>query len=424
MSNVKLDYENVKQYIKDEELNKYEIKTKLAMSELKQRNDFTGFIDLPNKIDKKEFENIKTYAKEIKEKAQVLVVIGIGGSYLGAKAGIDFLSSYFPNKNNIEVIFAGFNLSGTYLKELVAYLEKKDFYINIISKSGGTLEPAVSFRILKELLEKKYGEKEANKRIIATTDKQKGILKEMSKEKGYRTLVVPDDIGGRYSVLTAVGLLPLATSGANIDELIQGANDERKKIWSEKFEENSCAKYAAIRQILYLKGKEIEVMSSFEPNLRFFGEWWKQLFGESECKNGRGLFPASLNLSSDLHSLGQLMQEGRRNIFETFLVLKKGNKDIKINKDKENKDKLNYLENKSVNYLNQVVHSATKKAHSSGLVPNLTLTIEKENSYNLGILFYFFEMACALSATHLGVNPFDQPGVEEYKKNIKEMLRR
>lgn len=429
MKHIKLDDTFMKEFVSENELVYYEEKTKKALDTVRKRTDWTGFVDLPEKIEKdkekkKEFEQIKKIANEIKENADVLVVVGIGGSYLGARAGVEFLKPYFGQTDGVEVIFAGYNLSGTYLNQLVSHLKDKVFYVNIISKSGTTLEPAATFRVLKQELEKRLPKEEVQKRIIATTDKKKGTLKEMSNIKKYRTLVVPDDIGGRYSVLTAVGLLPLLVHGVNIDELVKGAKDIRKEILTNKFKDNDCMKYASFRHLMYMKGKDIEVFSTFEPNMHYFSEWLKQLFGESECKGHKGLFPASLNLSSDLHSLGQLMQDGKRNVFETFIQINKNVKDVKIQKDNENLDGLNYIASKSLNYLNKVVHKATEKAHANGDVPNMTLTFDTQDSYNLGQLFYFFEMACAISATMLDVDPFNQPGVEEYKKYIKILLKK
>lgn len=429
MKNIKLDDSYMKEFVSEKELAFYEEKTLNALNKIRKRTDWTGFIDLPEKIftdkeKKKEFDTIKKIANEIKENADVLVVVGIGGSYLGAKAGVEFLKPYFGQIEGVEVIFAGYNLSGTYLNQLVSYLKDKVFYINVISKSGTTLEPAVTFRVLKQELENRLPKEEVTKRIIATTDKKKGALKAMSTIKKYRTLVVPEDIGGRYSVLTAVGLLPLLVHGVDIDELIKGAKDIRKEILTNKFLQNDCMKYASYRHLMYMKGKCIEVFSTFEPNMHYFTEWLKQLFGESECKGHKGLFPASLNLSSDLHSLGQLMQDGQRNVFETFIQIQKNIKDIAIQKDKENNDGLNYIASKKLNYLNKIVHKATEKAHANGDVPNMTLYFDTQDSYNLGQLFYFFEMACAISATMLDVDPFNQPGVEEYKKYIKLLLKK
>ena len=389
-----------------------------------EKLDMTGFVNLPINYDKEEVSSIISVAKEIREKAKVLVVIGIGGSYLGAKAAIDFLSNYYRKDSDIEVIFVGNGLSEKYLKETLEYVENKEFYINVISKSGGTLEPAVAFRYFRELAEKKYGDLAKN-RIIATTDKEKGILKELSNKKGYRTFIVPDNIGGRYSVLTPVGLLPIATAGFDIEKILNGAKIERETLINEKGEKNDAIVYASIRNTLYNSGKDIEVFSTMTPNLKNFSEWLKQLFGESECKMNKGIFPASLNLTADLHSMGQLMQEGKRNIFETFLYVEKEVKEnnLTINSEKEDDDKLNYVSGKTVAYLNEVALNATMKAHNDGNVPVLRIQIEDFSEESLGKLFYFFMISCAISASILGVNAFNQPGVEEYKKNIKTILK-
>ena len=389
-----------------------------------EKLDMTGFVNLPINYDKEEVSSIISVAKEIRENAKVLVVIGIGGSYLGAKAAIDFLSNYYRKDRDIEVIFVGNGLSEKYLKETLEYVENKEFYVNVISKSGGTLEPAVAFRYFRELAEKKYGDLAKN-RIIATTDKEKGILKELSNKKGYRTFIVPDNIGGRYSVLTPVGLLPIATAGFDIEKILNGAKIERETLINEKGEKNDAIVYASIRNTLYNSGKDIEVFSTMTPNLKNFSEWLKQLFGESECKMNKGIFPASLNLTADLHSMGQLMQEGKRNIFETFLYVEKEVKEnsLTINSEKEDDDKLNYVSGKTVAYLNEVALNATMKAHNDGKVPVLKIQIEDFSEESLGKLFYFFMISCAISASILGVNAFNQPGVEEYKKNIKTILK-
>ena len=417
----------VKIEIKDQEILKESRQfTKItndAIDDLKTgKVDMTGFVNLPINYDKKEVESIINISNEIRKNAKVLVVIGIGGSYLGAKAAIDFLSGYYKKEEETEVIFVGNGLSEKYLKETLEYVEKKDFYINIISKSGGTLEPAVAFRVFRELAEKKYGENAKN-RIIATTDKEKGILKELADKKGYRTFIVPDNIGGRYSVLTPVGLLPIAVAGFDVLKILNGAKLEREEIIEKK--ENNAADYAAIRNVLYNKDKCIEVFSTMTPNLKNFAEWLKQLFGESECKENKGIFPASLNLTADLHSMGQLMQEGKRNLFETFIYVEKEIKEnnLKIENEKEDDDKLNYICGKTVSYLNEVALTATMKAHNDGGVPVLKITIDDFSEESLGRLFYFFMISCAISAKILGVNAFNQPGVEEYKKNIKLILK-
>ena len=381
--------------------------------------DMTGWVDHPIKYDKEEFARIKEVANEIKSEAEVLVSIGIGGSYLGAKAAIEYLSDYYchhnagANANGVEVIFAGNGLSEKYLKETLDYVEGKNFYINVISKSGGTLEPATAFDKFKALCEKKYGKDGAKKRIIATTDKAKGILKEEADREGYRTFVVPDDIGGRYSVLSAVGLLPIAAAGFDIDKLMKGAEAARSIYTVADENKNDAMKCAIIRNLYYENGKDIEVFATLSPNMQYFAEWLKQLFGESECKGNKGIFPASLNMTADLHSMGQLMQEGKRNMFETFIMIENDFDETRVK----------YNDKFFVNDLNDIALRATEKAHHTGNVPVIEVKVPEQNETTLGELFYFFEMTCAISALILGVNPFNQPGVEEYKKNIKELLK-
>ncbi len=379
--------------------------------------DMTGWVKHPISYDKEEFARIKEVANEIKNEADVLVSIGIGGSYLGAKAAIEYLSNYYDNRKGhekgkgVEVIFVGNGLSEKYLKETIDYVRDKNFYVNVISKSGGTLEPAAAFDRFKELIEKKYGKGELSKRIIATTDKEKGILKVEANREGYRTFVVPDDIGGRYSVLSAVGLLPIAAAGFDIEKLMEGAKNSYDIYTNGDIEKNDAMKYAILRNILYNNGKDIEVFSTLSPNMQYFSEWLKQLFGESECKGNKGIFPASLNMTADLHSMGQLMQDGKRNMFETFIYIEDDYDDERI--------KYNDV---YLNDLNSIALNATEKAHHTGNVPVIEVTVNKQNEITLGELFYFFEMSCAISALILKVNPFNQPGVEEYKKNIKELL--
>ena len=413
----------------DGELNEVEMEkaAKSAYNSLTEnkKGKMTGWLKCDKIVSASERTQIKKIAAEVRKNAKVLVVIGIGGSYLGAKAGIDFLSNYYKKDDEFEVIFAGNSLSEKYIEDTVKYLEDKDFYINVISKSGGTLEPAVAFRIFKNLAEKKYG-KDAKNRIIATTSKSSGALKKMSSEAGYRTFVIPDDVGGRYSVLSAVGLFPIACAGFNIDALLKGASETKAEINNDKYKTNLSLQYAAIRNLLYKRGKEIEVYSSFNPNMRQFLEWMKQLFGESECKNNMGIFPASLILTKDLHSMGQLMQQGKRNLFETFINAEEENvlKHIKVEKDSKDYDGLNYICNKNINELNQVARKGTIKAHSDGAVPIVDITFKKQNEQCLGALFFFFEYVCGISAYMLGVDPFNQPGVEAYKKNIKDILNK
>lgn len=386
-------------------------------------SDFLGWIDLPENYDKDEFERILKAAEKIRNNSDVLIAIGIGGSYLGAKAINDaLLNSY--EKAKPEVIFVGNHLSSLEMYELLEYVKDKDFSINVISKSGTTTEPAIAFRIFKEALENKYSKEEARERIFATTDREKGALKTLATNMEYETFVVPDDVGGRFSVLTAVGLLPLAVAGVDIRKLMEGAKFERKLALEREFEENAELQYAAIRNILYRKGKEIEILVNYEPKLRNVAEWWKQLYGESEGKGEKGLFPVSVGFTTDLHSLGQMIQDGPKNIFETVISVKQPKIDIEIKKDEEDLDGLNYLAGKTVDYVNKKACEATIEAHVTGKVPNIVLEIEKIDEYNLGRLLYFFEYAVGVSGYVLGVNPFDQPGVEEYKKNMFRLLEK
>ncbi|MDO4778944.1 MAG: glucose-6-phosphate isomerase [Tissierellia bacterium] len=386
-------------------------------------SDFLGWIDLPENYDKDEFERILKAAEKIRNNSDVLIAIGIGGSYLGAKAINDaLLNSY--EKAKPEVIFVGNHLSSLEMYELLEYVKDKDFSINVISKSGTTTEPAIAFRIFKEALENKYSKEEARERIFATTDRGKGALKTLATNMEYETFVVPDDVGGRFSVLTAVGLLPLAVAGVDIRKLMEGAKFERKLALEREFEENAELQYAAIRNILYRKGKEIEILVNYEPKLRNVAEWWKQLYGESEGKGEKGLFPVSVGFTTDLHSLGQMIQDGSKNIFETVISVKQPKIDIEIKKDEEDLDGLNYLAGKTVDYVNKKACEATIEAHVTGRVPNIVLEIEKIDEYNLGRLLYFFEYAVGVSGYVLGVNPFDQPGVEEYKKNMFRLLEK
>ena len=391
-------------------------------------NDFLGWIDLPVNYDKEEFARIKKSAEKIKSDSDVLLVIGIGGSYLGARAAIEFLGHNFFNmvskeiRKAPEIYFVGNNLSSTYIQGLIDVIGDRDFSINMISKSGTTTEPAVAFRVFKELLEKKYGKKEAGKRIYCTTDKAKGALKNLANEEGYESFVVPDDVGGRFSVLTAVGLLPIAVSGADIDQLMAGAAAARKRSLENAFEDNDALLYAAIRNILLRKGKSVEITASYEPSLLYIGEWWKQLFGESEGKDGRGLFPASVTLTADLHSMGQFIQDGSRIMFETVLDVEKPTHDIVIQEEEVDLDGLNYLAGKTVDFINKSAMNGTAIAHTDGDVPNLKFTIPSQDAFSLGELFYIYEFACGVSGYVLGINPFDQPGVESYKKNMFALL--
>ncbi len=388
-------------------------------------NDFLGWLTLPTDYDKEEFARIKKAAAKIKSDSEVLIVIGIGGSYLGARAAIEFIKS--PNynvmkKDTPDIYFSGNSISSTALKELVDICDGRDFSINVISKSGTTTEPAVAFRVFREILEKKYGKEGAAGRIYVTTDKEKGTLKSLSDREGYETFVVPDDVGGRYSVLTAVGLLPIAVSGADIDALMSGAKAAQDALTSDDLNENDCYKYAAIRNILYRKGKSAEMLVSYEPSFTMMNEWFKQLFGESEGKDGKGLFPTSAVFSTDLHSLGQYIQQGERLLFETVVTFDKPKYEITIGTDPENVDGLNFLAGKTMDYVNKKAFQGTVLAHNDGGVPNLVLSVPEMNEYELGYLIYFFEKACAVSGYVLGVNPFNQPGVESYKKNMFALL--
>ena len=388
-------------------------------------NDFIGWVDLPTNYDKEEFARIKAAAKRIQSDSQVFIVIGIGGSYLGARAAIEFLKS--PNYNNMkkdtpDIYFTGNSISSTALSELLAICEGKDVSINMISKSGTTTEPAIAFRVLREFLEKKYGKEEAKKRIYCTTDKARGTLKQLATKEGYETFVVPDDVGGRYSVLTAVGLLPIAVSGADIDALMAGAAKAQQEYNNPDMFTNSCYLYAALRNMLYRKGKEIEILVSYEPCYTMMCEWWKQLYGASEGKDNNGLFPASVVFSTDLHSMGQYIQQGRRSLFETVVLFDKAKQELYIGNDPENVDGLNFLEGKSMSYVNEKAFEGTVLAHTDGGVPNVVLHVPDFSEESLGSLIYFFEKACAISGYLLGVNPFDQPGVESYKKNMFALL--
>lgn len=432
MSNVTFNYQNALPFMREEEIDKMKRLVLESKKDLLDRtapgNDFLGWIDLPVDYDKEEFDRIKKAAKKIQEDSDVLVVIGIGGSYLGARAAISFLNNNFVNqlskeeRKAPEVYFAGNSISGTYLAELMGIIGDRDFSINVISKSGTTTEPAIAFRILKEKLVAKYGKEEAGKRIYATTDRQRGALKSMSKEEGYETFVVPDDVGGRFTVLTAVGLLPIAASGADIDMLMKGAQDMRQRCMENDYENNDALLYAAIRNILLRRGKSVEVLANYEPAMHYVSEWWKQLYGESEGKDGKGLFPASVDFSTDLHSLGQFIQDGSNIMFETVLNVEKMDIDLTINAEDVDLDGLNYLAGKNMDFVNKNAMKGTVLAHVDGGVPNLMVNIPDMKEYSLGQLFYFFEFACGISGYLLGVNPFDQPGVEAYKKNMFALL--
>ena len=386
-------------------------------------DDFLGWVRLPENYDKEEFARIKEAAEEIKKNSDVLVVVGIGGSYLGARAAIEMLNSSFANllprekRNAPIIVYAGNNISGNYMHELMEFLADKDFSVNVISKSGTTTEPAIAFRLLTDALNKKYGT--AKGRVYVTTDASKGALKNLADEMGYPTFVVPDDVGGRFSVLTAVGLLPIAAAGIDIDAMMKGAYDAMKEYESD---ENACTEYAAVRNVLYRQGKTVEILANYEPRLHYIGEWWKQLFGESEGKDNEGIFPAAVDFSTDLHSLGQYIQEGRRNMFETVLTVKTPQNDVTVINDEKNVDGLNFLTGKTMDFVNNKAFLGTLLAHTDGNVPNIVIEMETMDAYNFGALVYFFEKACGISGYTLGVNPFNQPGVEAYKKNMFALL--
>ena len=400
----------------------------LLVSKTGAGNDFLGWINLPVDYDKEEFARIKKAAEKIQNDSEVLLVVGIGGSYLGARAAIEFLRHSFYNvvdksiRKTPEIYFVGNSISSTYLKHLIQVIGDRDFSINMISKSGTTTEPAIAFRVLKKMAEEKYGKEGAAKRIYATTDKARGSLKGLATEEGYETFVVPDDIGGRFSVLTAVGLLPIAVSGADIDKLMEGAASGRERALNNAFEENDALLYAAARNILLRKGKQIEILANYEPSVHFVSEWWKQLYGESEGKDQKGIFPASVDLTTDLHSMGQFIQDGSRNIFETIINIETSREEIIIEEEPVDLDGLNYLTGKTVDFVNKSAMNGTILAHTDGQVPNLIVKVPEVNEFYLGELFYFFEFACGVSGYINGVNPFDQPGVESYKKNMFALL--
>ena len=433
MSNkVTFDYGKASCFIADHEIENIKGIAEVAKATLLAKtgagNDFLGWIDLPVNYDKEEYARIKAAAKKIQSDSEVLLVIGIGGSYLGARAAIEFLGHSFANcvdksvRKAPEVYFVGNSISSTYVKHLMDVIGDRDFSINMISKSGTTTEPAIAFRVFKAMLEEKYGKEEAAKRIYATTDKAKGALKKVADEEGYETFVVPDDVGGRFSVLTAVGLLPIAVSGADIDALMAGAASARERAINAPFEENDAMLYAALRNILYNKGKAIEIMANYEPCVHFVSEWWKQLYGESEGKDQKGIFPASVDLTTDLHSMGQFIQDGTRILFETVIDIEKSREEIIIGTEPVDLDGLNYLAGKTVDFVNKSAMNGTILAHTDGQVPNFMIHIPEVSEFYLGELFYFFEFACGVSGYMLGVNPFNQPGVESYKKNMFALL--
>ena len=425
-------YQFAKNFFNEDELKQIKPYVELANEVLTSKtgagNDFLGWVDLPETYDKDEFARIKKAAEKIKNDSEVLVVIGIGGSYLGAKAAIEFLSHSFYNnlpkdkRKTPEIYFAGTNMSGVYLQHLIDVVGDRDFSVNVISKSGTTTEPAIAFRVFKKMLEEKYGKEEAAKRIYATTDKAKGALKTLATAEGYETFVVPDNVGGRFSVLTAVGLLPIAAAGIDIDDLMAGAKDAMNDFANKNMDENQALQYAAVRNILHRKGKDLELMVNYEPRVHYLAEWWKQLFGESEGKEGKGLYPTSADFSADLHSLGQYIQQGQRLFFETVVSIGKPEVEFVIESDKENLDGLNFIAGKTLDYVNKKATDGVILAHVDGNVPNLGINIPEVTPYHLGYTFYFFEKACGVSGYLLGVNPFDQPGVETYKKNMFALL--
>ena len=427
MSNIKVNLKHTG--IDMEEILKYKEEVqeidKILRKNPNDENNFLGWLELPTNYDRKEFERIKEAAKRVQENSEVFVVIGIGGSYLGARAVIEALTNTFYNytkRETPQILFAGNNISPNYLTDLIDLIGDRDFSVNVISKSGTTTEPAIAFRIFREILENKYGIEEARKRILVTTDKAKGALKQLSDEEGYETFVVPDNIGGRYSVLTAVGLLPIAVAGIDIDSLMQGAKYAQDKYVDSDLKYNECYQYAVTRNLLYRTDKNIEILVNYEPKLHYFTEWWKQLFGESEGKDGKGIFPAGVQFSTDLHSMGQYIQDGRRNLFETIINVVNTEDDIPLKEEEGNLDGLNYLAGKTMDFVNKMAMEGTIKAHVDGKVPNVLISIEKLDEKTIGHLIYFFELACAMSGNILGVNPFNQPGVEEYKKNMFKLL--
>ena len=432
MANIKLDLK--KSGINQKNILEYKAQVEIIHKELHKRannpEDFVGWLELPTNYDKKEFDRIKKAAKKIKKESDILVVIGIGGSYLGARAVIESLTSSFynmlPNKQRKypQILYAGNNLSPNYINELIEYIGNKDFSVNVISKSGTTTEPAIAFRIFREMLENKYGIDEARSRIYVTTDKERGALKTLADNEGYETFVIPDNVGGRFSVLTAVGLLPIATSGIDIDKLMQGARNAQERYDDPNIKYNECYQYAIARNILYKLYKNTEILVNYEPKMHYFTEWWKQLYGESEGKDQKGIFPAGVDFTTDLHSMGQYIQDGTRNLFETVIRIEESKLNLTITADDDNLDGLNYLAGKDLDFVNKKAMEGTIEAHVSGDVPNILIKLDKLDEENIGELIYFFEKACAVSGMILGVNPFNQPGVEQYKKNMFKLLKK
>lgn len=427
---IRLDYS--KGFVKDYEIDyiaPFIINSHNLLHERKgPGSEFTGWLDLPENYDQEEYRRLKAAIERIKGNSDALIVIGIGGSYLGARACIEALSHTFYNvlpkekRKTPEIYFVGNNISTNYMKNLFDVIDGKDISINVISKSGTTTEPAIAFRIFKDYIEKRYGKEEAKKRIIATTDKARGALKQLADEEGYETFVIPDDVGGRFSVLTPVGLLPIGVAGIDTDKLMEGALSGMKEYSNPKLEENPCYQYAAVRNILYKRGKDIEILVNYEPALQYLSEWWKQLYGESEGKDGKGIYPGSANFTTDLHSIGQLIQDGKRNLFETTVNIEKTKDELILETTEDNLDGLKFLAGKTLDLVNKKAFEGTMMAHVNGNVPNLVINVPELNEYYFGKLIYFFEKACAISGYTLGVNPFDQPGVEEYKKNMFKLL--
>ncbi|MEG1310711.1 MAG: glucose-6-phosphate isomerase [Romboutsia sp.] len=432
MGNIKFDYSKAIGFLNQHEIDSMQSYVDVAHKMVHEKtglgNSFLGWVDLPNNYNKDEFEKIKKVSDKIKLDSEVLLVIGIGGSYLGARAAIEMASHSFRNnlskedRKAPEVYFVGNNISSTYIMDLLDVIKGKDISINVISKSGTTTEPAIAFRIFKNYIEKKYGKEEASKRIYATTDAKKGALRQLADQEGYETFVIPDDVGGRFSVLTAVGLLPIACAGLDIDSMMKGAQGACEEFKTSDLKSNESYQYAVVRNALHKKGKDIELLVNYEPQLHYVGEWWKQLFGESEGKDNKGIFPASVDFSTDLHSMGQYIQEGKRILFETVINVENTRRNITIEETDIDLDGLNYLSGKTVDFVNHKAIQGTILAHTDGQVPNLLLNIPQLDEYNFGYLVYFFEKACAISGYLLGVNPFDQPGVEEYKRNMFALL--
>ena len=427
MSNIKIDFSSTG--IPFSDVLKYSNKVEEIHKEFQENKDkekeFLGWLELPTNYDKEEFKRIKKAAKKIQKDSEVLVVIGIGGSYLGARAVIEALTNSFYNlekRKTPQILYAGNNISSRYILDMIELIGNRDFSVNVISKSGTTTEPAIAFRIFKEMLENKYGIEEGRNRIYVTTDKEKGALKTLANNEGYETFVIPDNVGGRYSVLTAVGLLPIATAGIDIDKLIIGAKTAQDKYADSNLKYNSCYQYAVIRNLLYLDDKNVEILANYEPKLHYFTEWWKQLFGESEGKENKGIFPAGVDLTTDLHSMGQYIQEGRRDLFETVINIESPDDELAVKEDEDNLDGLNYLKGKTLDYINKKAMEGTIMAHVDGGVPNIIINMDKLNEESIGELIYFFELACAMSGRILGVNPFNQPGVEAYKTNMFKLL--